>query len=325
MKRRAFITLLGGAAVWPLAARAQQSAMPVVGFLNGASAAEWVRPISGFHGGLGETGFAEGRNVVIEYRWAEGHFERAPALAADLINRKVAVILVGGALPAVRAVIAATKTIPIVFTTNSDPVAAGIFESLNRPRGHRARGPRIGRATARKRPELLHEIFPTATKFAVLVNPNNPFTMQDVLQGAQTASRRLGLEFVIVKAGTAAEIEIAFATAAQQQAAWLLAEDAYFESRREQIAALGLRHALPTMSGTQSVRAGPLMSYGADFLDFYRQAGVYVGRILKGEKAADLPVVQPTKFELLINLKTAKALGIQVPPTLLARADEVIE
>jgi putative ABC transport system substrate-binding protein len=329
--RRAFITLLGGAAAacvsWPLAARAQQPAMPVIGVLYGVSAAEWARPMAGFHRGLGEMGFVEGRNVAIEYRWAEGRFDRMPAMAGDLIGRKVAVILVGGNLPGVRNVMAATQTIPIVFTTNADPVAAGVVTSLGRPGGNVTGVTGLGGELGPKRLELLHEMLPTATKFAMLVNPSNPVTTQDAIQGAQAGARRLGLEIVVVNAGTEHEIETAFATAVQQRVAGLLGTaDAYFESRRDQIAALGLRHALPTISSSRaSVAAGTLMSYGASNADFYRQAGVYVGRILKGEKPANLPVVQPTKFELVINLKTAKALGLDVPLHLQQRADEVIE
>jgi putative ABC transport system substrate-binding protein len=283
--------------------------------------------MAGFHRGLGEMGFVEGRNVAIEYRWAEGRFDRMPAMAGDLIGRKVAVILVGGHLAGVRNVMAATQTIPIVFTTNSDPVAAGVVTSLSRPGGNVTGVTGLGGELGPKRLELLHEMLPTATKLALLVNPSNPVTTQDAIQAAQTGARRLGLEIVVVNAQTEHEIDTAFAAAVQQRVAGLLGTaDAYFESRRDQIAALGLRHALPTISYSRaSVAAGTLMSYGASTADFYRQAGVYVGRILKGEKPANLPVVQPTKFELVINLKTAKALGLTVPPTLLATADEVIE
>ena len=327
IERREFITLLGGAAVWPLVARAQQQpAMPVIGVLYGVSAAEWAHPMAGFHRGLAEMGFVEGRNVAIEYRWAEGRYDRMPAMADDLIARKVAVILVGASLPGVRAVMARTQTIPIVFTTNTDPVAAGVVASLNRPGGNVTGVTGLGSELGPKRLELLHEVIPTATKFAVLVNPTNLVTMQDTIQGAQVAARRLGLEIIVVKASTENEIETAFATAVQQRAGGLVANDAYFESRRDQIAALGLRHALPTSIGSrESVAAGSLMSYGASIPDFYRQAGVYVGRILKGEKPADLPVQQPLKYELVINLKTAKSLGLTVPLALQVAADEVIE
>ena len=326
MNRRNFITLLGGAtAAWPLAARAQQAPMPVIGVLYGVSAAEWTGPIGGFHRGLGETGYVEGRNVAIEYRWADGQYDRMPAMAADLVKRNVAVILVGGYLPGVRAVMAATRTIPIVFTTNTDPVANGIVASLNRPGGNVTGVTGLGGELMPKRLEVLHELIPTATKFAGLVNPANPAT-QDAMQRVSIAARRLGLQIIFVEASTEAEIEKAFVSAVRQGAAGLLADDAYFESRRDQVAALGLRHMLPTVLGSrESVAAGMLMFYGANYADFYRQAGICVGRILKGEKPADLPVVQPTKFDLIINLKTVKTLGLTVPDKLLALADEVIE
>jgi putative tryptophan/tyrosine transport system substrate-binding protein len=331
MNRRAVILALGGGAIacpalWPPAASAQQRAMPVIGMLYGVSAAEWTRPMAGFHRGLGEMGFVEGRNVAIEYRWADGRFDRMPAMADDLIARKVAVILVGASLPGVRAVMARTQTIPIVFTTNTDPVAAGVVASLNRPGGNVTGATGLGSELGPKRLELLHEMVPSATRFAVMVNPTNADTMREGIQGAQIAARRLGLEIVFVRASTEHEIEAAFVSAVEQRADGLIANDAYFESRRAQIAALGLRHALPTTIGSRaSVAAGALMSYGANIADFYRQAGVYVGRILKGEKPADLPVVQPTKFELVINARTAKALGLAIPEAFLLRADEVIE
>ena len=326
--RRKFLSALGGAAVtWPFAAHAQQQlAVPVIGVLYGVSAAEWTRPMAGFHLGLHETGFVEGRNVAIEYRWAEGKYDRMPAMAADLVARKVSVILVGASLPGVRAVKAATKTIPIVFTTNTDPVAAGVVASLNRPGGNATGVTGLGSELGPKRLELLHELIPVATRFAVLVNPSNPVTMQDSIQAGQTAARRLGLEIIVIKASTEHEIEAAFASAVEQRAGALIGNDAYFESRRDLIAVLSLRHRMPSTLGSRdSVVAGALMSYGANTADFYRQAGVYVGRILKGEKPADLPVLQPTKFELIINVRTAKALDLTVPPSMLATADEVIE
>jgi putative ABC transport system substrate-binding protein len=322
------MTLFGaGAATWPLIAGAQKrSALPVIGVLYGVSAAEWTRPMAGFHNGLGETGFVEGRNVAIEYRWADGKADRMPALATDLVARKVTVILVGASLPGVRAVKAATQTIPIVFTTNTDPVATGVVASLNRPGGNITGVTGLGGELVPKRLELLHEFIPAATRFAVMVNPSNPFTMQEAVQGAQTASRRLGLEIIVIKAGNEPEIEAAFASAVGQRAAALIGGDAFFESRRDRIVELSLRHRLPvTLGSRESVVAGALMSYGASIVDFYRQAGVYVGRILKGEKPADLPVLQPTKFEMVINLKTSKVLGLTVPPTLLAIADDLID
>jgi putative ABC transport system substrate-binding protein len=326
LKRRDFITLLGGAAAWPIAAKAQQTAIPVIGVLNGTSEAELAGGIAAFRAGLGELGFIEGRNVAIQYRWAEGHTDRLPAMAADLVARKVAVIWAGGSLQGVRAAMAATRTIPIVFTTATDPVASGVVASLNRPGGNVTGVTSLGSELEPKRIEMLHEMIPSAARFAVLVNPNNTITMKERIEGAQTAAQRLGLELVILKAGTAADIEAAFKAATEQRASALLADDAYFDSRRDQFAALGLRDRLPVALGSRdSVAAGVLMSYGASSVDSFRQAGVYVGRILKGEKPADLPVVQPTKFELVINLKTAKAIGLDISPLLLARADEVIE
>jgi putative ABC transport system substrate-binding protein len=326
IRRRAFITLFGGAAAaWPPAARAQQSAMPVVGFLYGVSAAEFN--MAKFRRGLSEAGFVEGRNVVIDYRWAEGEWDRLPTMAADLVGHKVAVIFAGGSDVATRAAIAATQRIPIVFTTGGDPVVAGLVASFNRPGGNVTGVSFMNHELGPKRLELLHELRPTATKVAFLVNPNNPATSQYDVQDTQAAARRLGLELIVVNGGSESEIERAFPTAVQQGAAALtVGSDAYLTSRRGQIAALALRHALPTITlSRESVVAGQLMSYGPDQADMYRQAGVYVGRILKGEKPSDLPVMQPTKFELVINLKTAKALGLAVPPNLLAAADEVIE
>jgi putative ABC transport system substrate-binding protein len=323
MRRRDFITLLGGAAAWPLAARAQQTAIPVIGVLRSDSAAEFAGPIAAFHAGLGELGFVEGRNLAIEYRWAEGHTERMPAMAADLVARKVAVILAGGSITGVRSVMAATQTIPIVFTTASDPVASGLVTSLNRPGGNVTGVTGLTIELEPKRLELLHEMLPSATRFALLVNPNSPITNKQRIEGAQTAAQRLGLELVILKASTAAEVEAAFMAATEQRASALLADDSSFDDR--QLAALGLRHRLAVDLGNDGAVAGALMEYASRLADSQRQAGVYVGRILKGEKPGDLPVVQPTKFKLVINLKTAKALGLQVPPLMLARADEIIE
>jgi putative tryptophan/tyrosine transport system substrate-binding protein len=327
MKRREFITFMGGAAAaWPLVARAQQPAMPVIGSLQGVSAAQWADRMIGFHQGLGEAGYVEGRNVAIEYRWAEGQFDRLPAMAADLVNRRVAVIFAITDV-AVQSAMAATKTIPIVFTTASDPVAAGFVSSLGRP-GENVTGiAMMGVELVAKRLELLHGLLPGATRIAVLVNPNNPGITRDTIQHTQDAARRFGLEIVVVEATTEREIENSIATAVQQHTAALsIGSDAYLSSHSRLIAFLALRHALPTMAFTREyVAAGILMSYGSSQTDSFRQAGVYVGSILKGDKPANLPVVQPTKFELIINLTTAKALGIRFPPNLLAIADEVIE
>jgi putative tryptophan/tyrosine transport system substrate-binding protein len=327
MRRREFIALFGSAAAtWPLAARAQQSA-PLIGVLHGVSAAQWIDRMVGFHRGLGEAGFVEGRNVKVEYRWAEGQFDRLPAMAADLVDRKVAVICAGAGDVAIRAAIAATQTTPIVFTTASDPVRAGFVASLGRPGGNVTGATFMGVELVAKRLELLHEILPGNTRIALLVNPNNPGLMQDNIELSKTAVQRLGLEMVIVKAGSESEIESAVGAAVQQQAKALsIGNDAYLSSRSRQIAFFALRHGLPTMSESRDgVAAGLLVSYGPNQAETFRRAGLYMGRILKGEKPADLPVIQPTNFELFINLTTAKALGLQIPGQLLGRADELIE
>ena len=328
MRRRSFITLLGGvAAGCSLAARAQQPAMPVVGVLYGVSAAEWADRMVAFHRGLNEDGFVEGHNVAIEYRWAEGHLDRLPWMAADLIGRHVAVILVGGNTDGVRAMLSATKSIPIVFTTGTDPVEAGLVKSLNRPGGNATGVTVFATVLTSKKLELLHEIIPSAKKIAILANENNPVTSEADIHVAQTASARLGLDVVVINGGKEEELGAAFASAVRQSVdAILVKPDAVLLSRGDQIAALALQHKLPTISSVRNnVRAGQLISYGTDDSDMYRQAGVYVGRILKGEKAGDLPILQPTKFQLTVNLKTAKALGLEVPSWLLATADEVIE
>jgi len=293
MQRRKFITLLGGAAVaWPLAARAQRPAMPVIGVLHGVSATQWTDRMVGFNQGLGEAGFAEGRNVAIEYRWAEGQFDRLPAMAADLASRKVAVICAGAGDVAIRAAMAATKTIPIVFTTASDPVRAGFVLSLGRPGGNVTGATFMGVELVAKRVELLHETLPGSARIALLVNPNNPGLMQDNIQLSSTAVQRLGLEMVVVKAGSESEIENAVVAAVRQQAnAMSIGNDAYLSSRSQQIAFFALRHALPTMSESRDgAAAGLLMSYGPNQAETFRQAGLYVARILNGEKPADLPV-----------------------------------
>jgi putative ABC transport system substrate-binding protein len=326
MRRRAFITLVGGAAAWPHLARAQQLARPVIGVLHGVSAAQWADRMVGFNRGLREAGFVEGRDVAMEYRWAEGQFDRLPAMAADLVSRKVAVICAGAGDVAIRTAMAATKTIPIVFTTASDPVRAGFVQSLGRPGGNVTGATFMGVELVAKRAELLHETLPRATRIALLVNPNNPGLMQDNIELSKVAMQRLGLELVIVTAGSENEIERAVVEAAQQQAnALSIGNDAYLSSRSRQVAVFALRHALPTISESrEGVAAGLLMSYGPDQAQTFRQAGLHVGRLLKGEKPADLPVIQPTNFELFINLTTAKALGLTVPAAVLARADEVI-
>jgi putative ABC transport system substrate-binding protein len=328
VKRREFIPFLGGAAiVLADAARAQRSAMPVIGVLHGVSAMQWMDRMAGFHRGLGEAGFAEGRNVGIEYRWADGHFDRLPAMAADLVSRKVAVISTGAPDVAIRTAMAATKSIPIVFMTASDPIRAGFVSSLARPEGNVTGVTLIAAELSTKRLELLHEIVPGITRVAVLVNPNNPGLMQDNIQQSGTALRRLGLEMLVVEAGGEAEIESAFGAAVQRKAnAMHVGADAYLSSRSRQISSLALRHSLPTSSESrEGVAAGLLMSYGQSHENVFRQLGLYVGRILKGAKPASLPVLQPTKFELVLNLTTAKALGLAIPNSIMFRADEVIE
>jgi putative ABC transport system substrate-binding protein len=328
MRRREFITLLGGAAAaWPLGARAQQPSMPVIGLLYAVSAEEWAERTAAMRQGLNGSGFVEGRNVAIEYRWADGHFDRLPAMAADLVDRKVAVILAGGSTVATKAAMAATRSIPIVFTAGIDPVTAGFVASLNKPGGNVTGVALFVSELGSKRLELLHELIPTAKKIALLVNPRNPEMSKFDIETGQTAARRLGLEIIVVDGGTEGDIERAFAIAVQQRAAALqVGSDAFFQNQPKQIAALALRHAMPTISPSpEEATAGSLMSYGADPIDVYRQAGIYVGRILKGEKPGDLPVVLPTKFKLTINLKTAKALGLTIPESFLLRADRMIE
>jgi putative ABC transport system substrate-binding protein len=325
VRRREFITLLGSAAAWPVTATAQ-SAMPVVGTLQGVSALQWADRMTGFHRGLGEPGYVEGRNVTIEYRWADGQFERLPAMAADLVGRKVSVIFAGAADAAIQAAMSATKTIPIVFLTAADPVDAGFVQSLARPKGNVTGIAVLGHELAAKRLELLRDVIPGTSRIALLVNPHNPGT-PTIIKGSEAAARGLGLEIIVLKAGTDSEIESAIANAMREKAAALsIGSDAYLNSRNRQIAFFALRHALPTVSTTrENVATGILMSYGPNQTDSYRQGGVYVSRILKGEKLADLPVLQPTKFELFINLTTARAIGLDIPAGVLGRADELIE
>jgi len=325
IRRREFITLLGGAAAaWPLAARAQQAAMPVVGFLRSTPRAPAQNLVVGFGLGLKEAGFVEGQNVAVDYRYADNQIDRLPALVADLIRRPVAVI-VGDIISTIVAR-HATMTVPIVFATGGDAVRNGLVASLNRPGANVTGVSFFSGELGSKRLELLHQLVPKATTIAMLADPDIPTSAAERMQ-VQTAAQTIRQQLIILDARSDADIESAFVTIVQRQAgALLVAAGAFLNSRRERIAALAARHELPAMYFTrEAVVAGGLMSYGASVTEAYRQAGVYAGRILKGEKPADLPVMRSTKFELVINLKTAKALGLEVPPTLLARADEVIE
>ena len=328
MRRRAFITLLGGAAAaWPVAARAQQAAMPVIGFLNaGAPTAERRNLLAAFRQALSDAGYVEGRSVSIEYRWAENQYDRLPTMAADLVRRQVRVIATPGSTPAALAAKAATRTIPIVFSVGTDPVKAGLVASLNRPGSNVTGMSYLISLLVVKQLEQLHELAPNAAVMAVLLNPKLE-AAASMLEDAQVAARALGLPIHVLYASTEPDLDTVFASLTQLQAGGLvISADAFFFSRLGHLVGLATRYSVPTVyPWREAVAAGGLVSYGASVTDGYRLAGVYTGRILMGDKPADLPVQQSTKTELVINLKTAKALGLIVPPSLLARADEVIE
>jgi putative tryptophan/tyrosine transport system substrate-binding protein len=328
MKRREFITLLGGAAAgWPLAARAQQATMPVVAFINSGTADVQATRLAAFRKGMSEAGFVESRNVTVEYHWMNGHYEGLPALLDDLVRRRVAVIATPGSNPAALAAKAATATIPIVFGVAEDPVALGLVASLAHPGGNATGVNFFAAEIDAKRLGLMHELLPKVTRIAVLVNPTNVTSAETTAKALKEAAPSIGLELLFGNASTPAEIDTAFAAFARERASALfIAPDGFFGSRGAQFAALAAHDRLPTSYvSRETVEAGLLMSYGTSFDDMFRQVGIYAGSILKGTKPADLPVLQSTKFEFILNLKTARSLGVEIPPTLLARADEVIE
>jgi len=327
LKRREFITLLGGAAAWPLVAEAQQAGMPVIGFLDSRSPDALTDRLRGFRQGLKDAGYVEGENVIILYRWAENQLDRLPLLAAELVRRQVAVIATTGGTAVVLAAKAATTTMPIVFLAAEDPVRLGLVASLARPGGNLTGINFFNTELAGKMLELLRELVPATNRVAVLVNPATTTTTETVLRDAEAAAGAMRLQIQAVRASTSSEIDAAFATFVRERPdALFVASDPFFNARRLQLAQLAGRHGLPAIySGREFAEVGGLMAYGSDITHAYRQMGVYVGRILKGAKPADLPVMQATKFELVINHQTARMIGLTVPPTLLARADEVIE
>jgi putative ABC transport system substrate-binding protein len=326
VKRREFITLVGGAAAWPLAARAQQQAKPTIGFVHIASAATNSHLVTAFSQGLKEAGIIDGQNAAVEYHWADGRYDQLPEITGDLVRRRVAVIFASGGTGPAEAAKAATQTIPIVFVSGEDPVRAGLVASLNRPGGNITGVVFFNSALAAKRLELIRELLPTVTVIAYIVNPNNRNAEQEI-KDMLAAAPKLGLEFHILSATSARDIESNFERIAQLRAqALVIAADPFLGSQRSHATALAARLAIPVIGSTRDyISDGGIMTYGTSLLDAYVQAGGYVGRILRGEKPADLPVTQPTRFELVINLKVAKALGLTIPPTLIARADEVIE
>ena len=326
MRRREFIAALGSAAVWPLAARAQSPAMQVVGFVSGRSLGSDGFLVEGFRRGLRENGFTEGQNLALEFRWADGQLNRLPALAAELIERKVAVLFAGAAETAMGALRVASAIVPVVFATGSDPVQNGLVASFNRPGGNLTGVTVITNTLWPKRLELLRELLPTTPLIALLINPTN-LAHLSASRELHDAARKVGQDVLVLPASAEADFETNFAILVEKRAsALVVSDDALFTNRRDVLAALAARHAVPAIYGRREFpNAGGLMSYGASTLDQYYQCGIYVGRILRGAKPADLPFLQPTKFELTLNLRVAKALGLTVPPSLLARADEVIE
>jgi putative tryptophan/tyrosine transport system substrate-binding protein len=326
-RRELIAGLCGGAAAWPLAAQAQQPAMPVIGYLGSESADLFAGRLRAFHQGLSETGYVEGKNVAVEYRWAENQRDRFPGLLADLVDREVTVIVAVTGTPPALAAKAATTTIPIVFVTGGDPVALGLVTSLNRPGGNLTGVSTLTVELGPKQLEVLRELVPTATIIALLVNPTNPTNAEALSRDLQAAARTLGLQLHVLHASTERDFDAVFASLPRLRAgALVIGSDPFFNSRRQQLVTLASRHAMPTMYPFREyVTVGGLISYGNSFIDAHRRVGVYTGSLLKGQKPADLPVEQSVKAELVINLKTAKALGLDVPATLVARADEVIE
>jgi putative ABC transport system substrate-binding protein len=325
MRRREFIVGLAGAAAWPLVVRAQQSPPPVIGFLVAARPETYAPIVAAVRQGLSEAGYVEGRNLAIEYRWGEDDYDRLPALAADLVRRQVAVIIAFGPPPA-KAAKAATAIIPIVFATGGDPVKDGLVASISRPGGNATGVTSLTPALGAKRLELMHELVPKATAIGMLVNPNNPISKSQ-FQDLQETAHAIGQQFIVLNASTEHDLDMAFSTLLERGCGGLVVSgDPFFTAQRERIVALAARHAVPTIyQWREFAIAGGLVSYGPSLTDAYRRAGVYAGRILKGDKPADLPVGQPTRFEMVLNLKTAKTLGLEVPTSILLRADEVIE
>jgi putative tryptophan/tyrosine transport system substrate-binding protein len=327
MRRRAFIAGLAAAAAWPIVTRAQQTAVPVVGFLNGGAAWESAKNTAAFLQGLSQTGYVEGRNVLIEYRWAEGHYDRLPTLAADLVRRRVAVIAAIGGPPQALAAKATNTTIPIVFQVGADPVAMGLVASLNRPGGNVTGVTSLNLEVGPKRLELMHVLLPKATSMALLVNPSNATNTEVESKAIAAAARTLQLKLYVLHASTDRDLDKAFASLVEHRVAGLvIGPDSFLQSRTEQIAGLATEHAIPAVTPYREFAvSGGLASYGGDLAESWRQAGIYTGRVLKGERPADLPVQQVTKLELVINMKTARAFGLTVPEALLATADEVIQ